>query len=110
MTFNEYQNQALTTAVYSGDEFKDLMHWVLGINGEAGEISEKIKKIVRDKDGIVTKNDKEEIIKEMGDVLWYLAVLARHFDYDFEEVSKRNIAKLTSRKARGTIEGSGDNR
>jgi NTP pyrophosphatase (non-canonical NTP hydrolase) len=110
MTLNEYQKQALVTAVFTGDEFKDLSHWVLGISGEAGEIAEKIKKIIRDKDAVLTSQDKEELVKEMGDVLWYLAVLTKHIGYDFSEVGDRNIAKLRSRQARGKIQGSGDNR
>jgi NTP pyrophosphatase (non-canonical NTP hydrolase) len=110
MTFDEYQKQALTTAILSGDELKDLMHWILGINGEAGEIAEKIKKIIRDKNAVLTSDDKEELIKEIGDVLWYLAVLTKHLGYDFDEVGKRNIAKLADRKKRDVIKGKGDNR
>lgn len=107
---DEYQKEALVTAVFTDDEFKDLSHWVFGITGEAGEIAEKIKKIIRDKDAIVSDEDKEELIKEMGDVLWYLAVFTKHLGFNFDEVGKRNIAKLRSRQARGKIQGSGDNR
>lgn len=110
MTLDEYQKEALVTAVFSDDSFKDLAHWVFGITGESGEIAEKIKKIVRDKKGEMSDQDKEEIIKEIGDVMWYLAVLAEHLGYNFEEVGKRNIAKLRSRQARNQIHGSGDNR
>lgn len=110
MTLDEYQKEALVTAVFSGDEFKDLAHWVFGITGEAGEIAEKIKKIVRDKGGELTAEDKDELAKEIGDVLWYLAVLSRHLDIDFDEIGVRNIAKLRSRQARNQIQGSGDNR
>lgn len=69
MTLDEYQKEALVTAVWSGDDFKDLTHWVLGVSGEAGEISEKLKKIIRDFDGQLSNDAKQEIIKEMGDVL-----------------------------------------
>lgn len=110
MTLDEYQKQALVTAVFSDDDFKDLAHWVFGINGEAGEIAEKIKKIIRDKNGVVGEDDKQELVKEMGDVLWYLAVLAKHLGYDFEEVGQRNIIKLRDRQKRNMIGGSGDNR
>ena len=110
MTLDEYQKEALVTAIFSDDEFKDLAHWVFGITGEAGEIAEKIKKIVRDKDGKIDTTDREEIIKEIGDVLWYLAVLAKHLDVNFDEVGRRNIAKLRSRQSRDKITGSGDNR
>lgn len=110
MTLDEYQKEALVTAVFTDDDFKDLAHWIFGITGEAGEIAEKIKKIVRDKDGQVNDEDKQELIKEIGDVLWYLAVLAEHLGYKFDEVGTRNIAKLRSRQARDKISGSGDNR
>lgn len=110
MTLDEYQKEALVTAVFKEDKFQDLAHWVFGITGEAGEIAEKIKKIVRDKDGKLTDKDKEEIIKEIGDVLWYLAVLSEHLDIKFNEVARRNITKLRSRQSRGKIGGSGDNR
>jgi NTP pyrophosphatase (non-canonical NTP hydrolase) len=110
MTLDEYQKEALVTAVFTDDSFKDLAHWVFGITGEAGEIAEKIKKIIRDKDGILSAEDKQELIKEMGDVLWYLAVLAKHLDCDFDEVGKRNISKLRDRQKRNKIHGSGDNR
>ncbi len=110
MTLNEYQKAALVTAIFSGDEFKDLAHWVFGTVGEAGEIAEKIKKIVRDKGGIPSEADKEELVKEIGDVLWYLAVLAEHLGVSLDEVGERNIAKLRSRQTRGVIQGQGDNR
>lgn len=110
MTLDEYQKEALVTAVFTKDEFKDLAHWVFGITGEAGEIAEKFKKIVRDKDGIVDDADKEEIAKELGDVMWYLAVLSEHLGIKFDEVGVRNIAKLRSRQKRNKIQGSGDNR
>lgn len=110
MTFEEYQKQALTTVISSDSEFRDLLHWVLGINGEAGEIAEKIKKIIRDKQGKVSKADKEELAAEIGDVLWYLAVFAHHLDVPFEKVAKENLAKLHSRKQRGVLGGSGDQR
>ncbi len=110
MNFDEYQKRALTTAHTTGDEFKDLMHWILGVTGESGEIAEKIKKIIRDKNGKISGEDKSELAKEIGDVLWYLAVLADHLDLSLEEVVENNLDKLKSRKNRGVIGGSGDNR
>ena len=110
MTLDEYQKEALVTAVFK-DEFTDLAHWVLGITGEAGEIAEKVKKIIRDKDPKnLSTEDKEELIKEIGDVLWYLAVLTKHLGYSFDEVGTRNIAKLRNRQSRNVIHGKGDNR
>ena len=110
MNFDEYQKQAATTALFTGDDFMDLLHWTLGVGGEAGEITEKIKKIVRDKHGKLDPSDKEDLMKEVGDVLWYLAVLSQHLGYDFSEVAQANLDKLQSRQARGKIGGSGDNR
>jgi NTP pyrophosphatase (non-canonical NTP hydrolase) len=110
MTLDEYQQKALVTASDSGDEFKNLLHWVLGISGEAGEIAEKVKKIIRDKSGVVSEQDKTELAHEIGDVLWYLAVLSHQLGVPFEEVAQHNIDKLKSRKTRGVLGGSGDNR
>src|SRR6202035_2372931 len=110
MNFDDYQKQALTTAISSNNEFNDLLHWVLGINGEAGEIAEKLKKIVRDKNGEINEQDKVELAKEIGDVLWYLAVLAQHLGVSLDVVAQQNLAKLKSRKDRGVLGGSGDNR
>lgn len=110
MNFNEYQKRALTTASTTGDEFKDIMHWALGVNGEAGEIAEKLKKIIRDKKGNISESDKQELGGEIGDVLWYLATLAHHLGLSFEDIAEANLSKLQSRKKRGVIGGSGDNR
>lgn len=110
MTFKEYQQQALTTVITSRDKFKDSLHWVLGINGEAGEIAEKVKKIIRDKQGKMDDTDKQELAKEIGDVLWYLAVFAEDLGFELDEIADQNLAKLKSRKARGVLGGAGDNR
>jgi NTP pyrophosphatase (non-canonical NTP hydrolase) len=110
MKFDEYQKHALKTASSSGDDFKDLMHWVLGTVGEASEIAEKFKKIIRDKAGIIAEEEKELIGKEIGDVLWYLAVLAEHLGLSFDEIAEKNIAKLADRQSRGVLGGSGDTR
>lgn len=110
MTFDEYQKRALTTVISDGNEFNDLLHWVLGINGEAGEIAEKVKKIIRDKGGNVSAADKQELGKEVGDVLWYLAVFAHHLGISFDDAAEANLKKLGDRKKRGVLGGSGDNR
>jgi NTP pyrophosphatase (non-canonical NTP hydrolase) len=110
MNFDEYQKRALTTASTTDDNFKDIMHWVLGVNGEAGEIAEKLKKIIRDKKGQISKSDKDLLGGEIGDVLWYLAVLAHHLGLSFEDIAQSNLEKLQSRKKRGVIGGSGDSR
>lgn len=110
LDFDEYQKRALTTASTTDDEFKDIMHWILGVTGESGEIAEKAKKIIRDKKGVISAEDKAELGKEIGDVLWYLAVLAQHLGLSFDEIAQSNLDKLKSRKSRGVIGGSGDNR
>lgn len=110
MTLDEYQEKAAKTALFSGDEFMDLLHWTLGVGGEAGEITEKIKKIVRDKHGKISDQDREDLAKEVGDVLWYLATLAKHLGYSFDDIARKNLDKLESRQKRGKLRGSGDNR
>ena len=110
MNFNDYQKRALTTVISEGNEFNDLLHWVLGINGESGEIAEKVKKIIRDKAGKVSEADKQELGREIGDVLWYLAVFAHHLGIKFDDVANDNLKKLADRKQRGRLQGSGDHR
>jgi NTP pyrophosphatase (non-canonical NTP hydrolase) len=110
MTFDEYQKQAMTTAIIHDNGLNDLMHWVLGVNGEAGEIAEKLKKVIRDRDGELTEDDKKGILKEVGDVLWYIAALANHLDASLEKIAEENLAKLADRNRRGVIQGKGDNR
>ena len=111
MNFNDYQKQAIKTAINRERDFWSAgVYRTLGLVGEAGEVAEKIKKIIRDKQGKISKADKAEIIKEMGDVLWYLQALADFLGVEFEEVAQSNLRKLRSRKQRGKIGGSGDNR
>ncbi len=111
MNFNEYQKLAIQTALHTDKDFwYSAVYRTLGLVGEAGEVAEKMKKIIRDKEGKISAEEKTEIVKEMGDVLWYLQALADYLDVPFEEVAKANLDKLHSRKARGKIGGSGDNR
>ena len=110
MTFKEYQQRALTTVISNDDAFKDTLHWVLGINGEAGEVAEKVKKIIRDKDGKISQQDKMDLAKEIGDVLWYLAVFAQDLGFELDDIARQNLDKLQSRKQRGVLGGAGDNR
>lgn len=109
MTLNEYQAQAAKTSLMQDNE-KLLIYTALGLNGEAGEIAEKVKKVLRDHDGDISKLDKDDITKELGDVLWYLAMFAQSIGISLEEVATKNVEKLASRHARGVIHGSGDNR
>jgi len=109
MDMNDYQQAALRTAAPK-DKLNEVFHLVLGLTGEAGEIAEKTKKIVRDKKSDFSQLDLDDLTKELGDVLWYVAVLADHFDIPLNNVAEKNIAKLADRQKRGLIGGSGDNR
>ena len=106
MKLDEYQMRAESTAVYP-DEFA-IMYPTLGLTGEAGEVADKVKKIYRD--GTPSLFYKNDIAKELGDVLWYVAVLARDLGYSLEEVAQMNLDKLEDRKNRNMLQGSGDNR
>ena len=108
MTLDEYQNHALGTAIYP-KQYK-IIYPALGITGEAGECSDKVKKVIRDNNGEFTDDKKREIAKEIGDVLWYCATLAHDIGYTLEEIGEMNVAKLSSRKERNKINGNGDNR
>lgn len=109
LSLNDYQTAALRTA-NPKDRKNEVFHLLLGLCGEAGEIAEKAKKIVRDHDNDFSKLDPDDLTKELGDVLWHVAVLADHFDITLEDVGAKNIAKLASRQKRGTIGGNGDDR
>src|SRR5882762_8587599 len=98
MTFDEYQKTALKTAHSNPDALMDKTIWAMGIAGEAGEVIEKWKKIVAYKKGIVSPEDKEELKKELGDVVWYIAVLAHSLGLTFEEVMQLNVKKLADRQ------------
>ncbi len=109
MNLNEYQTLALRTAAPK-DKKNELFHLLLGLCGEAGEIAEKTKKIVRDHESDFAKLDKSDLTKELGDVLWHVAVIANYFNISLDEVGETNIQKLADRLKRGAIGGSGDDR
>jgi NTP pyrophosphatase (non-canonical NTP hydrolase) len=108
MTLNEYQILAKKTAQYP-EEYQ-IIYPTLGLTGEAGEVADKVKKVIRDKGSVFSNTCNEEIAKEIGDVLWYLAMLSYDLGYSLEEIAKMNIEKLYSRKERDQIKGNGDNR
>ena len=99
MNMNDYQQKALRTA-RPKDAPNELFHLLLGLSGETGEIAEKVKKVIRDKDGDFSELD-ELFQKELGDVLWHIAVLAAYFDIPLEMIAEQNIAKLADRLKRG---------
>lgn len=107
-TFNEYQHDAAKTAVYP--EEVALLYLGLKLSGEAGEVGELIAKAYRDDEGFITAARKEKLLKELGDVLWYVSELARRLGYMLSEVAEANRIKLTDRADRGVIKGSGSDR
>ena len=111
MTFNNYQTNASRTAFYPR-KFKNqgLYYTTLGLVGEAGEIANKVKKIMRDNDGKLEKQAKADIFDELGDVLWYCATLADELGVNLKDVARCNLIKLQDRMNRGKIKGSGDKR
>jgi len=125
MNFNEYQKKTRETAEYptclleEDQEAENVapvyreLRWIytaLGLAGEAGEVADKFKKIIRDKGGRVSSTDQEAIKLELGDVLWYVAQICDCLDIRMGDVATANISKLAKRKAKGTINGSGDHR
>jgi len=110
MELNEYQKKALETAIYP-EKYK-VIYAALGLGNEAGEVMGKIKKWLRgdDGEGEMSPERKELLKGELGDVLWYLAVLAKDLDLDLADIASANIEKLHSRKDRGQIMGDGDKR
>lgn len=110
MTFDDYQKRAITTNLTKEDQFKELMQQVLGLADESGEVQAIFKKWIRDQDADFSKLDRDNVKKELGDVLWYIAVIAHDLGISFDDLANANLEKLASRKARNVIGGSGDNR
>ena len=107
MNFNEYQEMAKSTAIY--DKKHQILYPALGLAGEAGELANKVKKLIRD--GYEKNKDyRTEISAELGDVLWYIAVLASDIGIELSDIATNNIIKLKDRQARGVIGGNGDTR
>lgn len=115
---NDYQSIAHTTASYpSGriglDDTNHIVGYIypaLGLAEEAGEVAGKFAKAVRDNGGVIDAERREAIIKELGDVCWFVAELCTVLNIDLEDVMQKNLDKLASRKNRGVIHGEGDNR
>jgi NTP pyrophosphatase (non-canonical NTP hydrolase) len=109
MNFSEYQTQSRVTARYP-DQGNNLTYPTLGLCGEAGEVADKLKKIMRDDGGVVSEEKKQDLKIELGDVLWYIAQLSTELGFQLEDVAQTNIDKLRSRMERNMLHGSGDNR
>lgn len=108
MKLNDYQKAALSTAIYPNDN--NISYLALAICGEAGELADKVKKVIRDKQGLFYIPDLTAIAMELGDILWYAANLAKVLGYDLSDIAQLNIEKINGRVERGTIHGTGDNR
>ena len=109
MEFSRYQKQAIRTAVFR-ESYPGPVYPTLGLTGEAGEVAEKVKKVLRDKGGDFDAEAVAAISKELGDVLWYCAVLADELGLDLDTIAANNLEKLASRQIRGQLQGSGDER
>jgi len=103
MGLNAYQKAAAKTAIYKAEH--SILYPALGLAGEAGEVANKVKKMLRDGDF-----DRQAISAEIGDVLWYIAALSRDLNINMHDLAMNNLEKLYGRKARGTLQGSGDKR
>lgn len=109
MNLKEYQEKSRVTAKYP-DAGSNYIYPTLGLSGEAGEVAEKIKKVIRDKGGEINDETRSEIKKELGDVLWYVSQLATELGLSLDDVATSNIQKLYDRMERGVLQGNGDNR
>jgi len=103
MNFSEYQTWAKALAIYPREYA--IIYPAMGLAGEAGEVANKVKKLMRD-----GKLDKETVADELGDVLWYIATLAADLELDMGDIAQRNMDKLNDRQARSALKGDGDKR
>ena len=109
MDFKTYQQRSRTTALYP-EVGSNPIYPTLGLCGESGEVADKVKKVIRDRQGHFDADTRDAIELELGDVLWYVAQLASELGLSLDAIAEANLAKLASRSARGRISGSGDNR
>ena len=103
-----YQKVAKTTAIYPREQA--IIYPTLGLTGEAGEVANKVKKIIRDDGNKINESLVQEISAEIGDCLWYISVLADDIGCKLSDIANANLVKLANRKEKGTIHGSGDTR
>ncbi len=109
MNLNHYQSKSRETAMYP-NLGSNPIYPTLGLAGEAGEVADKVKKVIRDNEGNFDSSAKSAIKLELGDVLWYVSQLSTELGFELEEVASANLEKLSSRASRGQISGSGDKR
>ena len=110
MEINEYQKIASSTAIFEHDNVDELIYTALGLAGETGEVVEKIKKIYRNDHGNISEEKREDLKKELGDILWYLSQMARVLDIELSEVAEKNIEKIKDREKRNVLASEGDDR
>ena len=109
MDFHTYQQRSRATACYP-DAGANPIYPTLGLCGEAGEVADKVKKVLRDQGGEFSAEVIAALQLELGDVLWYVAQLATELGLELDQVAEANLDKLASRSARNVISGSGDSR
>lgn len=110
MELNDYQLSAEKTAIYPNKgTIYGLCYTALGL-GEAGEVQNKVKKLLRDDNNVISEEKRNAIAKELGGNLWYIAMCARELNYDLNEIAQMNLDELSSRQNRNVLQGSGDNR
>ncbi len=109
MKLKEYHERSQARAIYP-NRGNNIVYPILGLCGESGEAAEKVKKVLRDRDGNFSEEDRRLIIKELGDILWYISAAAAELGTDLEEVALVNLEKVDGRHARNTLHGSGDDR
>lgn len=107
--FSGYQEAAARTAGLVATDHP-IVYPTLGLVNEAGEVAGKVKKIFRDRQGVITDADREALTLELGDVLWYLSELSTRLGIRLEDVAERNLAKIADRASRGVLNGDGDHR
>jgi len=103
MDLNAYQKAAERTAIYASKHA--ILYPALGLAGEAGEVANKVKKMMRD-----NEFDKEGVTQELGDCMWYIAAMCRDLNVSMADLALANLEKLLDRKSRGTLKGNGDKR
>ena len=109
MDLNQYQKEARQTALYPNVGHNPI-YPTLGLAGEAGEVADKVKKVIRDRNGTFDDEARESIKLELGDVLWYVSQLSSELGFELDDVANANLKKLSSRNDRGCISGDGDYR